>query len=77
VNFCEVTCAIASRTAVAGADRDGALGDDDGEAGEAAADLAGRLEQVAEIGGAVGARRGADREEHDLGVRERLRGCRW
>ena len=55
-------------------DRDGRLGDDDGEAFDQSGDLAGRVTDVGEIGIAVAAARGsADGDEHRLGARHSLR----
>ena len=63
---------------VAGADRHGRLGHDDGEAGQRLRDLARGGVDVGQIGVAVAAaRRRADRDEDSIGIRDRLAPDRW
>jgi hypothetical protein len=58
---------------VAGADRHGRLGDDDGEAVDQAGDLLGRGVDIGQVGVAVAATgRGAHGDEHRVGVLDRL-----
>ena len=63
---------------VAGADRHGRFGDDDGKAVQRGGDLARGRVHVGEVRMAVAApRRRADRDEHRIGFADRRLSARW